>query len=54
MRTDHLITPEEKLSKQQHIEQNRRIRSAQKSPCKTRCAPVGNKVDDLYYTLFSL
>jgi len=27
MRTDHLITPEEKLSKQQRIEENRRIRS---------------------------
>lgn len=27
MLTDHLITPEEKLSKQQRIEENRRIRS---------------------------
>ena len=29
---DHLITPEEKLSKQQHLEANRRIRSTQINP----------------------
>jgi hypothetical protein len=52
MRTDHLITPEEKLSKQQRIEENRRIRSKEiidKNAFETttigttRCEPVSIK-----------
>jgi hypothetical protein len=29
MRKDHILTPEEKLSKQQRLEENRRIRTTQ-------------------------
>jgi hypothetical protein len=51
MRTDHLITPEEKLSKQQRIEENRRIRSKEiidknafeTTTIGTRCEPVSIK-----------
>ncbi len=58
MRKDHILTPEEKLSKQRRLEENRSIRSTQsnqnidntnsgiiiKSPTiYTKCEPVGEK-----------
>ncbi len=59
MRKDHILTPQEKLSKQQRLEENRRLRSTQinnnnfddtksqttaESPSiYTECEPVGEK-----------
>ena len=43
MRKDHILTEEEKLSKQQRLEENRRLRTRQAHPLPPTSPPTVNR-----------